>query len=51
MHKVRGDFIYEQSDINVKRMASNTQKNQETRLCLNQAKRRIYHQRRSVQAF
>ena len=42
---------YEQSDINVKRMAPNTQKNKETRLCLNQAKRRRYHQRRSIQAF
>ena len=44
-------IIYEQSDIDVKRMAPNKQKNQETRSCLNQAKRWRYHQRRSVQAF
>ena len=44
-------IIHEQSDIDVERMASDTQKNQETRLCLNKAKRWRYHQRRSSQAF
>ena len=47
----KGGVIYEQSSVDVERMASNTQKNQETMLCLDKAKRWRYHQRRSSQAF